>query len=175
MKNFIAIFLCSFILHSCNNETKKVATKSGENSLLLHLIPLGKFDTALLKFIQKEIKQFYKIDCTIDSTETLSNEILASSKTRYEANKILKKYNSSKNVLILTEKDIAYNNVTREIKEWGIFGLGYRPGKTCVVSTFRLKRDATNAKFKERLLKVCLHEIGHNLGLPHCIFDSLCL
>jgi archaemetzincin len=31
-----------------------------------------------------------------------------------------------------------------------------------------LKRNASKELFQERLAKVCLHEIGHNLGLPHC-------
>jgi len=52
-------------------------------------------------------------------------------------------------------------------KDWGIMGLGFCPGKSCVVSTFRLKHK--NQKlYKERLRKVAIHEVGHNLGLPHC-------
>ncbi len=111
----------------------------------------------------------------IESKKELTDDILTDSKTRYEAPRILKKYNSSQNTLLLIEKDIACNNVKRGVKEWGIFGLGYRPGKTCEISTFRLKRGVNNSKFKERLQKVCIHEVGHNLGLPHCKKDTLCL
>ena len=46
-------------------------------------------------------------------------------------------------------------------------GLGYRPGNSCVVSTFRLK-TTNKLLFYKRLEKVVLHELGHNLGLPHC-------
>jgi archaemetzincin len=45
-------------------------------------------------------------------------------------------------------------------------GLRYRPGNSCVVSTFRLKAN-NKPLFYKRLEKV-LHELGHNLGLPHC-------
>jgi archaemetzincin len=51
-------------------------------------------------------------------------------------------------------------------EDFGIFGLGYKPGKSCVVSYFRLGSDAL--KLKDRLAKISVHEIGHNLGLDHC-------
>ncbi|CAN5289280.1 archaemetzincin family Zn-dependent metalloprotease [soil metagenome] len=51
--------------------------------------------------------------------------------------------------------------------DFGIFGLGYRPGPSCVVSTFRLG-DFNTEITKNRLAKICVHELGHNFGLPHC-------
>jgi archaemetzincin len=50
------------------------------------------------------------------------------------------------------------------IKDWGIMGLGYRPGKSCVVSDFRMAVKNRNQQF----YKVVLHELGHTEGLPHC-------
>lgn len=105
----------------------------------------------------------------------MTDDLLAKSKTRYEANKILSKFKSGKNLLIITEKDIAIKYRKHNADEWGIMGLGYRPGKTCVVSTLRIKRNANEALFKERLIKICIHEIGHNLGLDHCKVDPTCL
>jgi archaemetzincin len=52
-------------------------------------------------------------------------------------------------------------------RDWGVFGLGSCPGKSCVVSTFRVK--TTNKKLaSERMQKIAIHEVGHNLGLKHC-------
>ena len=105
----------------------------------------------------------------------MTDDILASSKTRYEASKIITKYNSKKNVLLLTDVDIAIFNKERNIKEYGIIGLGFRPGTTCVVSSFRIKKGVPEAKMLDRLKKVAIHEIGHNLGLDHCTNNKKCL
>jgi archaemetzincin len=121
-----------------------------------------------VEMIRSSVEKFYHIKCRVKPELSLTTDILADSKTRYRAERILKKYNSDENLLILTDRDIASENAERHVKEWGVFGLGYRPGSTCVISTFRLKRNAPTGLFHQRLIKVCLHEIGHNLGLKHC-------
>lgn len=74
-------------------------------------------------------------------------------------------------VIGLTNQDIS---TTKDKKpkwlytDWGIFGLGYRPGPSCIVSTFRLHRYANLQKMRTRLRKVAIHELGHNLNLDHC-------
>ncbi len=62
----------------------------------------------------------------------------------------------------LTTKDIS---VTKgKNPDFGVIGLGYRPGKACVASNFRL-----SAKNKiEQFYKVAIHELGHTQGLHHC-------
>jgi archaemetzincin len=62
----------------------------------------------------------------------------------------------------LTNKDISTDN--GNIPDWGVMGLGYQPGKSCVVSTFRLSKR----NLKEQYFKVAIHELGHTQGLPHC-------
>jgi len=135
---------------------------------VVYILPLGNVDKADISLVKAAVESFYHYPCIIKPAAGLTNDILADSKTRYEANRILSKYNAWENTLILTEQDIAVVNPQRHVKEWGVFGLGYQPGTTCVVSTFRLKQNAATQLFHDRLIKVCLHEIGHNFGLPHC-------
>jgi archaemetzincin len=127
-----------------------------------------------MSYLKTSIKDFYGYDCVIKPKLNLTSDLLAGSKTRYEASKILNKFKSNQNILIITEKDIAYRK-SNEFPEWGIFGLGFRPGKTCVISTFRLKKNVSTEKMLVRLKKVALHEIGHNLGLEHCTYNKECM
>jgi len=147
----------------------------GNGPKVIYIRPLGHVNTADINLVKAAVEKFYHCTCLVKSPASLTKDILADSKTRYEANRILSKYNTDDNTLILTSQDIAVANPQRHSKEWGIFGLGYQPGTTCVISVFRLKRNVSTGVFHQRLIKVCLHEVGHNFGLPHCSSgDSRC-
>jgi len=164
MKKISILLLLIFVVSSFINTKPKT----------IYIQPLGDVNLEYMDYIKKSVENFYGYDCVIKSKLNLTTDVLAGSKTRYEAGKILKKYNSKDNVLLLTEKDIAHRK-SNDFPEWGVFGLGFRPGTTCVISTFRLKKNVSKAKFLERLKKVALHEIGHNLGLEHCTNDKECM
>jgi archaemetzincin len=100
---------------------------------------------------------------------------------RYRADSIITIQNRTINdsldfVLGLTHKDISItkHDIKGNIKEpkwkyndFGVMGLAYCPGKSSIVSSFRLKHKDKYLEFS-RLKKVVIHEFGHNLGLPHC-------
>ena len=91
---------------------------------------------------------------------------------RYKADKILDALDAEAHagitkVIALTASDISTKK--GEIPDWGIFGLGQLGGKSCVVSTFRLRAGkAGDELFRQRLVKVVNHELGHTFGLEHC-------
>lgn len=150
------ILIPFFVLLSLSLNAQKV----------INIQPLGDISVDVINVVISSVENFYGYKCIVKPKINFTKDILADSKTRYNASKILSKFNSHQNLLIITNKDIACEK--GNINEWGIFGLGYRPGVTCVVSTFRIKRNVSQEVFYQRLKKICLHEIGHNLGLNHC-------
>ncbi len=154
---------------------KPITNTPVKDEKIIHISPLGNIDEKYIHFVQDRVSKFYGFKCVIDKRIPLTDDILAASGKRYEASKIIVKFNSNNNILLLTNVDIAHFNKKKNIPEYGIIGLGFRPGKTCVVSTFRIKKGVSEKKMMERLEKVSIHEVGHNLGLDHCDYDRECL
>ncbi len=55
-----------------------------------------------------------------------------------------------------------------------VFGVALKSYGIALLSTYRLKHDAGLKLFEERVFKEAAHEIGHLIGLGHCI-DPTCL
>ena len=140
----------------------------------INIQPLGNVSPEYINFVKKSVKSFYGYDCMVLPKKEITKDMLSPIKKRIDANKALRNNLSFDNLLLITEKDIChYENATTS--EWGIFGLGLRPGKICIISTFRLNKNVSKHKTLERLEKVALHEIGHNLGLNHCTNNKECM
>ena len=140
----------------------------------VNIQPLGKVSPEYINLVKKSVKTFYGYDCTVLPPKEITKDMLSPIKKRIDANKALRNNLTFDNLLILTEKDICCNK-DKDNPEWGIFGLGLRPGKTCIISTYRLHKNVSKQKTLERLEKVALHEIGHNLGLNHCTNNKECM
>ena len=142
MKHLSQLLLLLSILLCCEPANKPMVvaqvTKKGVSFSAIRIVPLGKVDTQYLDIVAKGIKRFYGITPTFEKSIPLTKDLFAPSKTRYEANKILTKFQSERFTLILTEKDIAVKYKPQHSNEWGILGLSHCPGRTAVVSTFRI-------------------------------------
>jgi archaemetzincin len=166
MKKFILILFLIFIGLTSFYFLKPI-TK-------INIQPLGEVSPEYIALVKKSVRTFYGYDCVVMPTKKITNDMLSPIKKRIDANKALRNNLSLNNLIIITEKDICHNK-NKDNPEWGIFGLGLRPGKTCIVSTFRLHQNVSKQKTYERLEKVALHEIGHNLGLEHCTNNKECM
>ena len=49
-----------------------------------------------------------------------------------------------------------------------VFGVAQPSGEACVISLFRLHLDSDQKRFRSRVLKEAMHELGHTFGLGHC-------
>ena len=171
------VFLIMLVLIIYPNFRYKVITQE----TFIAIQPFESFSSKEAKIIQQEIAEFYHVNVTLlKPIELPKNAYINVKSSRYRADTLIRflRNNIDRNydfVIGLTDKDISTtkhsNRSTKTIKEptykyadWGIFGLGFMPGKSCIVSTFRLKEK----NFESRFIKICCHELGHNFGLPHC-------
>jgi archaemetzincin len=152
-----------------------------EKKHIIGLQPIGPFDKDQLQFIQNELQSFFKTKVVVLKETAMPASFLNTSKgERYSADSLIRWLartapDSIYKVVAITHKDIFTTKYANgEIKKpestyavWGIFGMGFKPGRSCVVSDFRLHTDNA-AQFYHRLRTVVLHELGHNQGLDHC-------
>ncbi len=143
------------------------------------IMRLGKLDDVFFAQAKKEIELFYNASVIDLGEKPLPKIAYYSPRNRFRANKLIKwlretSPDSIDYILGITSSDIS---ITKgEIQDYGIMGLAYNPGRSGVVSTFRLSKGAKNqSHVLERFSKTVLHELGHNFGIEHCSHSKHCL
>lgn len=154
------LFSLFFCLSCSNND----GTSKG-NYVIIDIQPFAGFPNAMTQKVAIQIKNIYP-HISIKPEIPLPSSSFYSPRNRYRADSIirfLKRRTPTGHVTIgLTNKDISTTD--GKIEDWGVMGLGFRPGNSCVVSSFRL----TKGKVSSQFYKVCIHELGHTSGLDHC-------
>lgn len=162
---FFYIISVFFLAFSCSEKRSTIKKKAEKPAITILIQPFKDIQPESVEKVTEGIKKVYpnvKVLAAIDFPENTYYK----ERNRYRADSIIK-FLSSKTkegfVMIgLTSKDIS---ATRgKIKDFGIMGLGYRPGKACVASKFRLSKENQDEQF----YKIAIHELGHTQGLPHC-------
>ena len=159
------IFFIIFILliFSCE-KSKDNAVKNGEDITIL-IQPFEDVKPKQLAEISENIRKIYPKIKILEPIDFPKNAFYQP-RNRYRADSIIK-YLRTKTpnncvTLALTNKDIS---VTKgKVADFGVMGLGYRPGNACVASSFRLNTKNKNEQF----YKIAIHELGHTQGLKHC-------
>ena len=155
MKNLLCFMLFVLLIVGCSKPREKVIV----------LQPFGDFPKAEGHIVLEKIKKTNP-NVILRKNLPFPTEAWYQPRNRYRADILLKhlrKMAGNDTVMVgLSQKDISTEK--GKIKDWGVMGLGYQPGKACVVSTFRLSDKNRSAQF----YKVVLHELGHTQGLPHC-------
>ena len=148
----------------------KVDTPKIKEKLKINISVMGDLKNEDVELVKNELIKFYDAEVTILPKTDLLIETKVDGSNKFNANKILQNIdklflNTKHKVLILTNVDISTNRELNGVvyNNWGIFGLARLNSKPCVVSTHRFKTN-----YKEKLIKVSIHEIGHTLGIPHC-------
>ncbi len=151
---YIGIVLFLFLISCHSKNTAKVIV----------IQPFDDLPEEKVAAVYQKIKQINPNTIIVSPVELPKNAFYSKRK-RYRADSLLRFLNTYKGdtvVVGITSKDIS--TTKDKVPDWGVMGLGYRPGYACVVSIFRLSKSNT----QEQFYKVVIHELGHTTGLPHC-------
>lgn len=147
---------------TCNttlSESKQTAP------LIINVQPFGSMPQNLVQQMVDTLRKHYQHIKVLPAIP-LPQHAFYPARQRYRADSLivfLQQQTPSNHATIgITNVDISTSKGS--IKDWGIMGLGFCPGKACIASTYRLNRTATASQ----LFKVAIHELGHTQGLKHC-------
>jgi archaemetzincin len=174
----IVLFVVCLFLLACTqtNSTADLQSK------VVGIIPYDGITKEEVTTLAQTIEDFYHLKTVILPKKELPKSAFVNIKSpRYRADSIIRIQNrnvpdSLDFILGLTHKDVSVTKKETDgsVKkpEWkygdfGVMGLAYCPGKSSIISNFRLKSNNKSLQM-ERFKKVVIHEFGHNLGLPHC-------
>ncbi|WP_299826001.1 zinc-dependent metalloprotease family protein [uncultured Pontibacter sp.] len=142
------------------------------------LVPFGEIRNSEVQYVKAQIEKFYGFEVDVLNRAKMPANAFYKPRSRYKASKVLDHLIATKSVeydkvIALSNDDISAK--VKGYKDWGVIGLAYLGNSACIVSTYRLgKQKVSSDRFKSRLAKASLHELGHTLGLPHCDRTDYC-
>jgi archaemetzincin len=185
MKILLAILTLTALQTNCRKHSI-ISLHHSNGQKIIALQPLDDYDTGQLLTVSKEISTFFNTRVLImDPVSVPRRFYSANSNGGYFADSLVQFLSTFISDTIIKVVGITHTNIytlrTRNVpldkkssvscEPYIIFGLGYIGGNTSVVSDYRLQ-SVDRGLFENRLKKVILHELGHNLRLSHCPVDS---
>jgi archaemetzincin len=143
------------------------------------IVPFGNFKSADVTLVQDALVREYGSTVVILPGQKMPDLFSINIKSpRFRADSIIAYLRRTKSdsltlILGLTNDDVSVTKKEKDgsikkpieiYNDFGVFGYGYVSAPGAVVSSFRIK----SKRYQERLVKISVHEIGHNLGLSHC-------
>jgi archaemetzincin len=139
---------------------------------VVQLLPAGKLDRSLLGFLQAAIPQCFSVRCEILPVEFDIAPAYHPERGQYHSSEILQRMHclvqpTHWRLLAITDVDL-YIPILKYV-----FGEAQVGGPCALISCYRLRQefyglDRDDPLLGDRLLKECVHELGHTLGLHHC-------
>ncbi|MSP93417.1 MAG: hypothetical protein EXR79_16760 [Myxococcales bacterium] len=128
-------------------------------------------DARVLAAVSAGLRAFYSIEVRMLPAVPLPKPAYCRPRQRWRAEILLdwlaqRLPSDGAKTLGLTAADISTSKGA--VHDWGVLGLGSVDGRSCVLSSFRAQKHATQQVVLERTAKIAVHEVGHTFGLQHC-------
>lgn len=166
-----AFLLITLPTMSCREQSATPAEKSGRKPSMvtppaIRILPLGRVPKAMVQSATEELRKVFP-DVKVLPAEAMPAHAWYPKRARWRADTLIRwmgmRASAGEVWLGITTEDISS---TKEgvAQDFGIMGLGQKPGHACVASDKRLKD-------KSQFHKIVIHELGHTAGLNHCPSD----
>lgn len=158
----MVLLLSINIFSACNTP---LPTPKHTEPLVIDVQPLGNISTSLVQQMVDTLRKYYQYIKVLPAI-SLPQQAFYPARQRYRADSLivfLQQQTPDNHATIgITNVDISTSKGS--IKDWGVMGLGFCPGKACIASGYRLNKTTISSQ----LFKVAIHELGHTQGLKHC-------
>lgn len=139
---------------------------------VVRVVALGAFPAAEMDAVVAALEAALPVKVVRGGRLALPKSAWYAPRKRYRADKLLDflapRAKPGERILGVTAVDISTSKGKH--KDWGVFGLAQMGGPAGVISRFRLKRKAKGpAQVRFRVATTAVHEVGHTLGLDHCV------
>ena len=165
------LFSCTEINSDINKPDLNYDKGKSKVRLSIIIQPFEGLPKSTTNLVAEQLKEIYSGDIIVNNAIPFPKNALNHNKKRYRADSLIRYLGTlakdDQLIIGLTKNDIS--TTKGKDSDWGVMGLGYSPGKSCIASTFRLK----GKNRLEKLFKVAIHELGHTQGLAktktkHC-------
>lgn len=139
---------------------------------LVHLLPVGTADRSLLEWVRASLPDNFPARCDILPSSLDPAVAYHAERQQFHSSEILQRMYGlvsarSWRLLAIADVDL-YIPILKYV-----FGEAQIGGPCAVVSAYRLRQefyglDPDDDLLRQRLLKECVHELGHTLDLRHC-------
>lgn len=139
---------------------------------IVHLLPVGTIDSALLEDLRAALPRSLHVSCEILPFRLDANPSYHAERQQFHSSELLQRAQR-----LVRPRDwrflaIADVDLYIPILKY-VFGEAQIGGPCALVSTFRLRQEfyglePDDALLRNRLLKESVHELGHTLDLHHC-------
>ena len=166
---FLVICFCNnpgqVFVNKTSTESVQPQKQEAQDLIVVDILPFDDVTAGLTDYVYQNLIKIYP-NVKILKAVPLPKSAFYAARNRYRADSLIDqlalKTPAGHVTMALTTKDISTTN--GKYPDWGIFGLGFCPGKACVASMFRIKGENR----WEQLFKIAIHELGHTQSLDHC-------